>query len=113
MPHSTKSGFVTSLIQTCRALFRQVLFVLERVPDILDVIVILESIQQLAHQLELIGSVRRVVVMGDHGQIVGEDLVALLLHCLDDSGVVSGSVVISAHLRLHRNPQHRHPGRPS
>ena len=39
----------------CGSLFRQILFVLEAVPDVLDVVVILEGIQQLAHQLELVG----------------------------------------------------------
>ena len=53
MPHSTKSGFVYVILKICGSLFRQVLFVLEAVPDVLDVIVILEGIQQLAHQLEL------------------------------------------------------------
>ena len=59
-------------------------------PDVLDVIVILEGIQQLAHQLELIGVGQTGGGHGDHGQVVGEDLVALLLHCLDDSRVVLG-----------------------
>jgi len=34
--HNTKSGFITFLIQACGALFRQILFVLEGVPDVLD-----------------------------------------------------------------------------
>ena len=90
MPCSTKSGFDYVILKICGSLFRQVLFVLERVPDVLDVIVILEGIQQLAHQLELIGVGQTGGGHGDHGQVVGEDLVALLLHCLDDSGVVLG-----------------------
>ena len=39
VPTSTKSGFLSSYFrskETCGSLFRQVLFVLERVPDVLD-----------------------------------------------------------------------------
>ena len=39
VPNSTKSGFVTSYFKrnsACWSLFRQVLFVLQRVPDVLD-----------------------------------------------------------------------------
>ena len=36
-------------------LFRQILFVLQAVPDILDIVVVLQRVQQLAHCLELIG----------------------------------------------------------
>ncbi len=59
-------------------------------PDVLDVIVIVQSIQQLAHLLQLIGVGQAGGGHGHHGQIVGEDLVALLLQSLDDSGVVLG-----------------------
>ena len=41
VPNSTKSGFLSSYFrskETCGSLFRQVLFVLERVPDVLDVV---------------------------------------------------------------------------
>ena len=45
-------------------LFRQVLFVLQAVPDILDIVVVLQGIQQLAHCLELIGVGQTGGVMG-------------------------------------------------
>lgn len=66
-PAPTKPHPAAPACSTYSALFRQVLFVLERVPDILDVIVILESIQQLAHQLELIGVGQTGGGHGDHG----------------------------------------------
>ena len=58
MPRSTKSGFLSSYFRSkepCGSLFRQVLFVLQAVPDVLDVIIVFQCIQQLAHQLQLIG----------------------------------------------------------
>ena len=82
VPNSTKSGFLSSYFRNkepCGSLFRQVLFVLQRVPDVLNVIVILQRIQQLAHQLQLIGVDQTGGGHGHHGQIIGQDLVALLL----------------------------------
>ena len=55
MSHNTKSGFFSSYFrgkEPCGSLFRQVLFVLERVPDVLDVIVIFQRIQRIIKKAE-------------------------------------------------------------
>ncbi len=62
----------------------------EAVPDVLDIVVVLQGIQQLAHCLELIGVGQAGGGHGDHGQIIAQDLVALLFHGLDHSRVVLG-----------------------
>ena len=93
MPISTKSGFLSSYFRSkepCGRLFRQILFVLQAVPDVLDIIIVFQRIQQLAHQLQLVGVGQAGGGHGHHGQIVGEDLVALLLHGLDHSRIVLG-----------------------
>ena len=93
MPISTKSGFLSSYFrrkEPCGRLFRQILFVLQAVPDVLDIIIVFQRIQQLAHQLQLVGVGQAGGGHGHHGQIVGEDLVALLLHGLDHSRIVLG-----------------------
>ena len=59
-------------------------------PDVLDIVVVLQRVQQLAHCLELIGVGQAGGGHGDHGQVVAQDLVALLFHGLDHSGVVLG-----------------------
>lgn len=90
VPNSAKSGFLSSYFRSkepCGSLFRQILFVLQAVPDVLDVIVILQRVQQLAHQLQLIGVGQAGGGHGHHGQIIGQDLVALLFQSLDNSGV--------------------------
>ena len=59
-------------------------------PDVLHVVVLFQSVQQLAHGLQLVGVGQTSGGHGHHGQIVGQDLVALLLQSLDHSGVVLG-----------------------
>ena len=59
-------------------------------PDVLHVVVLFQSVQQLAHGLQLVGVGQTSGGHGHHGQVVGQDLVALLLQSLDHSGVVLG-----------------------
>src|SRR5699024_7502366 len=63
---------------------RQVLFVFEAVPDVLHVVVILQRVQQLAHQLELVGVGQAGGGHGHHGQVRRDELVPLGLQRVAD-----------------------------
>ena len=64
----------------------EVFLVLQGVPGVLDIVIVIQRIQQLAHLNQLIGIGQRGGGGGHLCHIGRNKLVALLLECLADSG---------------------------
>ena len=66
------------------------LFLFPVVPDVLDVVVVLENVEHLFHVGDVLGLIELLIVLRDHLDLRGFELVALVLERLGDVVEVVG-----------------------